>query len=87
MSASPLGDAAFLAVAVPATTIRNRRFAPMGLWTLPDCGKPRTASKSCAGASAHRFPQSLENRQTDAGFPQAPTGHSPLGIPLEARKD
>ena len=37
----------------------QRRFAPMGLWTLTGCGKPWTASKSSPKPAAHRFPRAL----------------------------
>ena len=58
-----------------------RRFAPRGLWTLPGCGKPWTASKHSRNASVHSFPRALGNRQTDAGFTQRPQAHVRPGLP------
>ncbi len=61
----------------------KRRFAPMGLWTLPGCGKPWTASKSSKKKPSTASHEPLENRLTDAGFPRAPTGRGARVHPLE----
>jgi hypothetical protein len=52
-----------------------------GLWTLPGCGKPWTASKPSRDASVHPSHKPLENRQTTAGFPRAPTGPGGASTP------
>ncbi len=57
-----------------------RRFAPRGLWTLPGCGKPWTASKPSRNAPVHTFPRALGNRHTDAGFAQRPQAHVHPGL-------
>jgi hypothetical protein len=57
-----------------------RRFAPRGLWTLPGCGNPWTASKLSRDEPVHSFPRALGNRQTDAGFAQRPQAHVQPGL-------
>ena len=56
------------------TEKRQRRFAPMGLWTLPGCGKPRTATKLSKNEPVHCFPQALGKPANGRRFSTAPTG-------------
>jgi hypothetical protein len=56
------------------TDKRQRRFAPMRLWTLPGCGKPRTATKNSKNESVLCFPRALGKPANGRRFSTAPTG-------------
>jgi hypothetical protein len=62
-------------------TLRRTSVASLrgGLWTLPGCGKPWTASKPSRNASAHSFPRALGKPADGRRFPTAPTGPAEAG--------
>ena len=62
-------------------TLRRTSVASLrgGLWTLPGCGKPWTASKPSRNASAHGFPRALGKPADGRRFPTAPTGPAQAG--------
>ncbi len=55
---------------------QRRRFAPMGLWMLPGCGKLWTASKPSKHAPAHFFPRALGKPAYGRRLSTATTGRT-----------